>query len=93
MIRIRSQAGSDYYDPSFVTETLREIQYSDTRVANQDISLLKDVAVQAYVGQSAHFISYRAIFQREQIALLRQSKLFFGDGLLSRGAEGSSNRT
>ena len=64
MIRIRSQAGSDYYDPSFVTETLREIQYSDTRVANQDISLLKDVAVQAYVGQSAHFISFFLVIEQ-----------------------------
>ena len=47
MIRIRSQASSDY-DPSFVTEGLREIQYSDN--PNQDIHLLKDVAVQAYLG-------------------------------------------
>ena len=47
MIRIRSQASGDY-DPSFVTEVLREIQHSDT--PNQDINLLKDVAAQAYVG-------------------------------------------
>jgi hypothetical protein len=47
MIRIHSQASSNY-DPSFVTEALREIQYSDT--PNQDINLLKDVAVQAYLG-------------------------------------------
>ena len=45
--RIRSQVGSDY-DPSLVTEALREIQFSDT--PNQDINLLKDVAVQAYLG-------------------------------------------
>ena len=45
--RIRSQVTNDY-DPSFVTEVLREIQYSDT--PNQDINQLKDVAVQAYVG-------------------------------------------
>jgi len=37
---------SSNYDPSFVTEVLKEIQYSDT--PNQDINLLKDVAVQAY---------------------------------------------
>ena len=47
MIRIRSQASNDY-DPSFVTEALREIQHSD--IPNQDINLLKDVAVQAYLG-------------------------------------------
>ena len=48
IIRIRSQASGDY-DPSFVTEVLlREIQYSDT--PNQDINLLKDVAVLAYLG-------------------------------------------
>ena len=47
MIRICSQASGDY-DPSIVTEALREIQYSDT--PNQDINLLKDVAVQAYLG-------------------------------------------
>ena len=44
---MRSQTSSDY-DPSFVTEALREIQYSDT--PNQDINLLKDVAIQAYMG-------------------------------------------
>jgi hypothetical protein len=48
MIHIRSQASNDY-DPSFVTEVLlREVQYSDT--PNQDINLLKDVAVLAYIG-------------------------------------------
>ena len=47
MIYIRSQAGGDY-DPSFVTEALGEIQYSDT--SNQDINLLKDVAIMAYLG-------------------------------------------
>jgi hypothetical protein len=43
-----SQASGDY-DPSFVTEVLlRDIQCSDT--PNQDINLLKDVAVQAFLG-------------------------------------------
>ena len=46
-MHIRSQAGGDY-DPSLVTEVLREIQHSDT--PNQDINLLKDVAAVAYVG-------------------------------------------
>ena len=45
--RIRSQAKGDY-NPSFVTEVLKEIQYSDT--PNQDINLLKDVAAVAYAG-------------------------------------------
>ena len=47
MMRIRSQASGNY-DPSFVADTLREMQYSDT--PNQDIDLLKDVAAQAYLG-------------------------------------------
>ena len=47
MIHIRSKA-SGYYDPSFVTEALSEIQYSET--PNQDIDLLKDVAIQTYLG-------------------------------------------
>ena len=46
-MNIYVQAKGDY-DPSFVTEVLKEIQYSDT--PNQDINLLKDVAAQAYVG-------------------------------------------
>jgi hypothetical protein len=49
MIRIRSQAGSDY-DPSFVTETLREIQNSDTPSQDIQVDLLKDAAFQAYTG-------------------------------------------
>ena len=48
---IHSQTSSDY-DPSFVTEALKEIQYSDT--SNQDIDMLKDVAAQVYLGNSAH---------------------------------------
>jgi hypothetical protein len=45
---IHSQARGDY-DPSFITEVLlKDIQHSDT--PNQDTDLLKDVAVQAYVG-------------------------------------------
>ena len=47
MIRIFFQASNDY-DPSFVSEALREIQNSDS--PSQDINLLKDVAVQAYLG-------------------------------------------
>ena len=39
---------SGNYDPSFVTETLKDMQHSDTH--DQDINLLKDVAVQAYLG-------------------------------------------
>ena len=48
MNRIRSQASGDY-DPSLVSEVLlRDIQHSDT--PNEDINLLKDVAVVAYSG-------------------------------------------
>jgi len=47
-------ATNDYY-PSFVTNALREVQYSDT--PNQDINLLKDVAVQAYVAGSDTTVS------------------------------------
>ena len=47
-LTIIAQASGDY-DPSFVTEALKEIQYSDT--PKQDIDLLKDVAAQAYTGQ------------------------------------------
>jgi hypothetical protein len=41
------QASGDY-DPSFVTEALKEI---DSNIPNQDIDLLKDVAAMTYVGQ------------------------------------------
>ena len=47
MLRIRSQASGDY-DPSFVSEALKDIQHSDT--TNQDVNMLKDVAVQVYLG-------------------------------------------
>ena len=47
VIRICSQASGDY-DPSIVTEALRDIQYSDT--PDQDINMLKDVAIQTFVG-------------------------------------------
>jgi hypothetical protein len=44
---MRSQASGEY-DPSLVTEALKEIQYSDT--PSQDTDLLKDVGAMAYVG-------------------------------------------
>ena len=46
-ICIHFQASGNY-DPSFITEALKDMQHSDT--SNQDINLLKDVAVQAYLG-------------------------------------------
>ena len=46
-ICIHFQASGNY-DPSFITEALKDMQHSDT--PNQDINLLKDVAVQAYLG-------------------------------------------
>ena len=49
LIYIHFQASGDYHDdPSFVTEALRDMQHSD--MLEQDINLLKDVAVQAYLG-------------------------------------------
>ena len=49
MILICSQTSNlNDYDSSFVTETLGEIENSDT--PSQDINLLKDVAFQAYMG-------------------------------------------
>jgi hypothetical protein len=82
MRRSPSQDNGDY-DPSFVTEVLlKEIQHSET--PNQDINLLKDVAVLAYLGQSAHFTSFFLLFlvngeipKREQIPLLRHWGLSF----------------
>ena len=38
---------SDDYDPSFVTEALKDI---DSDIPNQDIDQLKDVAVISYMG-------------------------------------------
>ena len=52
MICIQSQVSGDY-DPSFVTEALKEIEHSHT--PSQDINLLKDVAAQAYLGKFVHF--------------------------------------
>ena len=46
-LMIHSQASGDY-DPSFVSEALREVEYSDT--PNQEIDLLKDIAAVAYTG-------------------------------------------
>ena len=48
-MELRSQASGDYYDPSFLTEALRDIEYSDT--PNQNTDLLKDIAAQVYAGQ------------------------------------------
>ena len=48
-----AQANGDY-DPSLVSEALRQIEHSDN--PNQDVNLLKDVAAQAYMGKSARFI-------------------------------------
>jgi hypothetical protein len=42
------------YDPSLVSEALRQTEHTDN--PNQDIELLKDIAAQAYMGESASFI-------------------------------------
>ena len=47
---LSAQANGDY-DPSLVSEALRQIEHSDN--PNQDVDLLKDVAAMAYVGGSA----------------------------------------
>ena len=43
-----TQANGDY-DPSLVSEALRQVEHSDS--PSQDIDLLKDVAAMAYVGE------------------------------------------
>jgi len=48
-----AQENGDYV-PSLVSEALRQIEHEDN--PNQDIDLLKDVAAQAYVGESARLI-------------------------------------
>ena len=47
MTRIHSQASSDF-DPSFVTEVLKEIQQSDNQ--ELEINRVKDVAALVYLG-------------------------------------------
>ena len=94
MTRIRSQASGDY-DPSFVTEALKEIEHSDT--PSQDINLLKDVAAQAYLGRSLpmtpSFWLTKAYFSGSRYYCFGDRNFLFGDGMLSRGAEGGSSRT
>ena len=90
----RSQASSDY-DPSFVTEILlKEIKYSES--PNQDINLLKDVALQVYLGMSTHlhliFVD-GATPSGNRYHYFGDRNFLFGDGLLSRGAEEGSSRT
>jgi hypothetical protein len=50
-----SQENGDY-DPSLVSETLRQIEHADN--PNQDIELLKDVATQAFMGESTRMLSF-----------------------------------
>jgi len=42
------------YDPSLVSEALRQTEHADN--PNQDIELVKDIALMAYMGESAGFI-------------------------------------
>ena len=66
------QANGDY-DPSFVSEALRQNEHDDN--PNQDIDLVKDIAAQTYMGESARFIrslsANGALPQREQIPQLQ----------------------
>ena len=97
MIRIRPQATSNDYDPSLVTEALKDIQYSDT--PNQDIDTLKNVAVQAYLGMSTqlhplfYWLTELLSSSGSRYHCFCNQNFFIGDGLLSRGAEGGSSRT
>ena len=70
-----SQANGEY-DPSFVSEALRQIEQHDD--LNQNVDLLKDVAAQAYVGEFRTFYMFVILFsangallQQEQIAQLQ----------------------
>jgi hypothetical protein len=47
---------NDDNNPSLVSEALREIEHSDN--PNQDVDLLKDIAAQTYMGESARFLSF-----------------------------------
>ena len=57
-LMIHSQASGDY-DPSFVTEALRDIEHSET--PDQDTELVKDVAIVTYMGQSARFTPFSSV--------------------------------
>jgi hypothetical protein len=50
---IPAQENGDY-DPSLVSEALRRIEHADN--PNQDIELVKDIALMAYMGESAGFV-------------------------------------
>jgi hypothetical protein len=72
---------SGQFDPSLVTEALRDIEDFDT--PKQDTDLLKNVAAMAYMGQSTYFFSCfffsanGAIPQGERIPQLQQLELSF----------------
>ena len=96
MIYIHSQASGNY-DPSFVTEVLKEIQHSDTPNQDSDINLLKDVAALAYLGKSPISQLFFSI-KGENISgsgyhCFGNRNFLFSDGLLPRGAEGGSKGT
>ena len=42
------------YDPSFVSEAMKQIEHAEN--PDKDIELLKDIAAQTYMGESARFI-------------------------------------
>ena len=93
-----SQANGEY-DPSFVSEALRQIEQHDD--LNQNVDLLKDVAAQAYVGEFRTFymlviLSSRLTeryFSRSRYHSFSSWYILPGNGLLSRGPEGGSKRT
>ena len=80
------------YEPSLVSEALSQIEHEDD--PNHVIDLLKDVAAQAYIGESAGFVLSSRLTERHlsrsRNLSLSSWDIFLGDGLLSQGAEEGS---
>ena len=80
------------YEPSLVSEALSQIEHEDD--PNHVIDLLKDVAAQAYIGESAGFVLSSWLTERHlsrsRNLSLSSWDIFLGDGLLSQGAEEGS---
>jgi len=90
-----AQANGDN-DPSLVSEALRQIEHSNN--PDQDVELLKGVAAQAYMGESACFICLLSLLTERYLSGGRYHSfsswnILLGNGLLSRGAEEGSRRT
>ena len=80
------------YAPSLVSEALSQTEQAGNH--NYDINLLKDVAAQVYIGESACFILSSRLTERH-ISRRRNHNLsswdvLLGNGLLSQSAEEGS---